>query len=334
MSFSDRFLKLQVLFTALVLVLFVAYKNVHSNSGLPVLGHVNDFSLTSQHNASFSLKDLNGSVWVADFVFTTCSGICPGMSTHMSGISKAYNAYKDVRMVSITVNPENDTPDVLTKYLKKYGANDRWTFLTGTRDQIQKLAVESFKIGDMKEIVFHSSMFVLVDQKARIRGYYDSSDEDRMKMLYADIGALRKELNLPILPSINATLNGLAGILLLFGFMAIKNKQKELHKRFMLSAIIASCVFLMSYLYYHATTHIITRYQGEGMLRMAYFFILTTHTILAAVIVPLILFAVKHALRGNWEGHTRITKWLYPSWVYVSLTGVIVYLMLYVFKPA
>lgn len=334
MSFSNRFIYTQVIFFALAMALFVAYKNAHSDSRLHKLGVVQEFSLTNQNKEQVQLKDLKGNVWIADFVFTTCSGICPGMTAQLSSISKAFENHKDVKMVSISVNPDNDTPEVLKKYASKYKANNRWIFLTGNSQDIQKLAVESFKMGDMKDIVFHSSMFVLVDRKSRIRGYYDSSDETRMAALVHDLKALRQEIDLPVLPTINASLNAIAGILLLFGFIAIRRKDRETHKKFMLSALACSTVFLACYLYYHFSSHIITRYQGEGIWRTIYFIILGTHTPLAALIVPFVLLAFKHALKGDFVKHVRITRWLYPTWMYVSITGVIVYLMLYVFRPA
>ena len=299
-----------------------------------MLSQVNDFALTSQNNSKITLKQLKGSVWVADFVFTACSGICPAMSTHMSKLSKSFEMHNDVHMVSISVNPENDSPDVLNKYSKKYDANDHWIFLTGPRDDIQKLAVESFKIGDMKEIMFHSAMFVLVDRKGRIRGYYDSGDQNRIKDLYTDLSRLRDELDIPLMPSINASLNGLAGIFLLLGFIAIRRKDRQQHKRMMLAAIVSSGLFLSCYLYYHSTTHLLTTYQGNRIWRSIYFFVLSTHTPLAVLILPFIFLAVKYALKGEFDKHVRITKWLYPTWMYVSVTGVLVYLMLYVFKPS
>lgn len=139
-------------------------------------------------------------------------------------------------------------------------------------------------------------------------------------------------MTLPLLPTINASLNGLAGVFLLLGFLAIRQGKKDLHRQLMMAAFASSVFFLCTYLYYHATTHILTRYQGQGMSRVIYFFVLGTHTPLAVVIVPFILMAIRHALRGEFDKHTRITRWLYPMWLYVSLTGVIVYLMLYVLK--
>lgn len=138
-------------------------------------------------------------------------------------------------------------------------------------------------------------------------------------------------MSLPLLPTINASLNGLAGIFLIFGFFAIKSNNKELHKKMMGLAFLSSTLFLCAYLYYHLTTTGITRYHGLGIKRYVYFFILGSHTPLAALIVPFIIMAIRHALKGDFVKHTKITKWLYPTWLYVSVTGVLIYLMLYVF---
>ena len=331
-KFSPRFIVTQILFLGAVITLGVTVA-ARPNPNIPVFGAVADFKLNDQDNKKFTLNDLKNNVWVADFVFTTCSGICPMMSGNMAAIHHIFSKYVDVRMVSISVNPENDTPRALKAYSKKFNANERWIFLTGLRADIQKLAVESFKMGDMKEIIFHSSLFVLVDRKGRIRGYYDGTDPERIEQLKKDLPAVRGELYLPINPTINATLNGLAGIFLFFGFLAIKRKDRETHRKWMMSAFVCSSVFLCSYVYYHATTHILTKYQGAGIWRGIYFFILGTHTPLAVLIVPFIVMAIRHALRGDFVEHTRITRWLYPTWVYVSVTGVLIYLMLYVFKP-
>ena len=99
----------------------------------------------------------------------------------------------------------------------------------------------------------------------------------------------------------------------------------------MIAALVASTLFLVSYITYHALIHGVTRYQGQGLIRIIYFTILLTHTPLAVIIVPFCLVAVYHALKGNFQKHTAITKWLWPVWMYVSLTGVIIYLMLYIF---
>lgn len=138
-------------------------------------------------------------------------------------------------------------------------------------------------------------------------------------------------MNVPFLPTLNACLNLTAGILLFSGWQAIRNKKSAVHKKLMVAALTASFLFLVSYLTYHLTTTGVTRYQGDGLIRGVYFFILLTHTPLAVIIVPSSLWAVYFALRGDFARHVRITKWLLPVWMYVSATGVLIYLMLYIF---
>ncbi len=136
-----------------------------------------------------------------------------------------------------------------------------------------------------------------------------------------------------IFPTINASLNFTAGLLLLCGWLAIKRKDQELHRQYMTAALICSALFLVCYVSYHAMMHgVVTKYQGAGIKKLVYFTILVTHTILAVIIVPFCLRAVWHAKRGDFVRHTRITRWLYPVWMYVSVTGVVIYLMLYIWK--
>ncbi len=136
-----------------------------------------------------------------------------------------------------------------------------------------------------------------------------------------------------ILPTINASLNFLAGILLFCGWLAIRRKNKVLHQRLMAWALVCSTFFLISYVTYHALKKgVVTHYQGTGISRTIYFFILSTHTPLAMIIVPFSLLAVRHALKGEYSRHTKITRWLLPVWMYVSVTGVVIYFMLYVWK--
>ena len=135
------------------------------------------------------------------------------------------------------------------------------------------------------------------------------------------------------LPTLNASLNGLAGIFLILGWWAIKSDKRKLHQKLMMAAFTSSTLFLCSYIYYHLTIHGVTRYQGLGIKRVIYFFILGTHTPLAVIIVPFCIMAIWHALKQNYAKHTRITKWLFPAWLYVSVTGVLIYVMLYLMKP-
>ena len=130
------------------------------------------------------------------------------------------------------------------------------------------------------------------------------------------------------LPALNATLNGLSAIFILTGYVLIRRGQRELHKRCMLTALVTSSLFLVSYVVYHANAGS-RPFPGTGIARPIYFAILITHVILAAVIVPLALLTAVRGLKSQFEKHVRIARWTFPVWVYVSVTGVVIYLMLY-----
>ncbi len=134
------------------------------------------------------------------------------------------------------------------------------------------------------------------------------------------------------LPTLNAFLNATSGFLLVVGYLFIRRKQVTAHKICMLSAFVTSCLFLISYLVlrYYAG---MTRFTGQGWIRPVYFTILTSHTILAVGIVPLALITLSRALRGRFDRHARIARWTLPLWLYVSVTGVLVYWILYRLYP-
>lgn len=130
------------------------------------------------------------------------------------------------------------------------------------------------------------------------------------------------------LPTLNALLNLTSAILVLAGIWFVRRQDVRRHRAMMVAALTASTLFLSSYLYYHYQVGSI-RYQGEGWFRPLYFALLLSHTVLAGVIVPMVLRTVYLAVRGRIEQHRRIARWTYPIWIYVSVTGVLVYLMLY-----
>ena len=130
------------------------------------------------------------------------------------------------------------------------------------------------------------------------------------------------------LPALNAILNATAGVLLSVGYMQIRRGRIEVHKRFMLAALTTSALFLISYVVYHANTGS-RPFPGGGVVRLVYFTILITHVLLAAVILPLALITASRGLRAQYDRHVRIARWTLPLWIYVSVTGVVIYLMLY-----
>jgi putative membrane protein len=127
----------------------------------------------------------------------------------------------------------------------------------------------------------------------------------------------------------NATLNGTSAILLAAGYSAIRSGKIALHKKLMLSAFFVSCAFLVSYVIYHIRIHQVIHFQGQGWIRPVYFTLLSSHTILAIVIVPMIIVTLRRAWLRRFDKHRLIARWTLPLWFYVSVTGVIVYFMVY-----
>lgn len=164
---------------------------------LPMLGSVPDFSLTGYNGQQLTHNDLVGRITVVDFIFTRCAGICPVMTHQMRKLQDAFVQMPDVRFLSITVDPEYDTPEVLRKYAHAAGASPhRWMFLTGDKANIHQLARKGFRLGVEEtggtedEPIIHSSMFVLVDRQGRIRGYYNGLEKEAVERLMGDIKTL------------------------------------------------------------------------------------------------------------------------------------------------
>jgi protein SCO1 len=176
-------------FLALTLLSSCAHK-----PDLPVLGEIPAFQLTDQTGATFaSAQQLQGRVWVADFFFTNCPGPCPRMGSQMLQVQKAFEG-SDLRLASMTVDPERDTPQVLAEYSTHFNAKPGvWYFLTGSKSDLNHLAQNVFKLGAVDGRLEHSTRFVLVDRKARVRGYYLTSEPDAIPRLIADAKMLLAE---------------------------------------------------------------------------------------------------------------------------------------------
>ena len=138
---------------------------------------------------------------------------------------------------------------------------------------------------------------------------------------------------MPMFPPLNASLNALSGVFLLLGYICVRRRNLRAHRFFMLSACATSVLFLCSYLTYHFFAGS-TRFLGTGTVRTIYFAILISHTILAVVVVPLAIGSVWNGLRDHVETHRRISRWTFPIWMYVSVTGVLVYFFLYQWFPS
>ena len=161
-------------------------------------GTVPSFQLTNQNGQPFGSAQLVGKIWIADFVYTTCPGPCPMISSRMSELQKPLEK-TDVHLVSFSVDPEKDTPEVLRGYAEKLQAEpERWDFLTGPKSAIYQLSHDGFKLavsdgGDAQGVPVHSTRMVLVDRHGQIRGYYDAAESDAMTKLLADTNHVLRE---------------------------------------------------------------------------------------------------------------------------------------------
>ena len=161
---------------------------------LPTLGQIPQFDLVSSTGQPFDSHILDRHIWVANFIYTTCDGPCPMMSHQMRGIQNSTALTPDVKLVSFTVDPVHDTPDVLARYAQFFKADGtRWYFLTGEMSRLNDLGLKSFKLNGVNGDLSHSTRFILVDPHRQIRGFYISSDDDFPKRLLHDIRQLQAE---------------------------------------------------------------------------------------------------------------------------------------------
>jgi len=166
---------------------------------LPEMMPIGQFSLTAQDGRTIGSADLRGKVYVADFIFTSCPSICPVMSTQMANLHRRIDE-ADVRFVSITVDPERDTPEVLREYAARYRADSRWHFLTGEPTEVRRTIERAFRlpVGEREEIaggrydIMHGARFVLIDRRGILRGLYET-DADGLERLERDVGRLLEE---------------------------------------------------------------------------------------------------------------------------------------------
>ncbi len=181
-------LGLTLILLAMAFVLMQLQSAPGAKGGLPIYGVVADFALTNQSGKAVGLADLKGKVWIADIIFTRCAGPCPTMTRNMKVLQDRLAAPENVKLVTLTTDPEFDTPAVLARYAERFGAQpDRWLFLTGAKRQIAALAVDSLKFtslekspaerADPKDLFIHSTIFILVDKQARVRGIFETTGE-------------------------------------------------------------------------------------------------------------------------------------------------------------
>ena len=257
-----------------------------------------------------------------------------------------------VLLVSLSVDPEHDTPQVLEEYARRYGAlPDRWWFLTGARSLIYDLIQRKFKLSVMPnpdrapdgggEAIAHSDRLALVEH-GRVIGLFDSNDPSALEALISRARRSAIPGWVRALPTVNASLNALCACLLVLGWSLIRGSPADGarglastipacagHRLCMVLAVLTSAVFLVCYLVYHYQAGSVS-FRGSGSSRLVYFTILISHTVLATFgVVPLVLLTLLRALRGDFARHRSIAALTFPIWLYVSITGVVIYLMLY-----
>jgi cytochrome oxidase Cu insertion factor (SCO1/SenC/PrrC family) len=167
--------------------------------GLNNYGAVPAFTLLERSGQSATLADMRGKVWIADFIYTTCTDTCPMQSATMARLQEKFRDQTDLRFVSFSVDPERDTPEALARYADRFKASaNRWLFLTGGKEQIARLVQEGFRLSaatvteaaSKEAVILHSPRFVLMDRQSQIRGYYDSRDNAALERLNKDVASL------------------------------------------------------------------------------------------------------------------------------------------------
>jgi protein SCO1/2/putative membrane protein len=300
---------------------------------LPVFNTVGEFSLIDQRGQTISNTSLRGKVWIASFIFTRCSGTCISIANSVHDLEKMLPT--DIELVSFSMDPEYDKGEVLTKYASDRNLeNPRWHFLTGNKEQIVRATRDDFRMAivdanaNTREPIIHSSHLALIDRDGRIRGMYSGTDDEGVQKVAHDAQLLDGALTVKSLPAVNATINGICTIVLLAGYTMIRQKRIVAHQICMIAAGALSALFLGCYLYYHAHVgHV--EFKGQGVIRPVYLGILLTHVLLAFSIAVLVPLTFARALRNDLERHRKIARITFPIWLYVSVTGVVVYLMLY-----
>jgi protein SCO1/2/putative membrane protein len=304
---------------------------------------VGPFTLTERagEKTKVTREDLLGKVWVAHFFFTTCPGPCTKTRPAMIELQKRFAGKPDVRLVSITVDSSHETLGQLRDYADQCGADpEQWLFLTGDEAEVHRVIRESFFQGvdrdpkkDPGQDITHSQALLVIDRDGVIDGYADGTRPDSADVIarhVREVASRRYRL-----PAVNAGLNTLCTLLLVAGYVAIRRRAERVHIACMVAALVTSAVFLTCYLYFHFA--ILggepTRFRGVGGVRTAYFAILLTHTVLAIVVAPLALYVAYLGWRDRRPRHVRVARWTLPIWLYVSVTGVVVYVLLYQLYP-
>jgi protein SCO1/2 len=173
------------------------FRMQHQTPPLPVLGQVPDFALVERSGESVTLASLRGKVWLADFVYSTCPGPCPAITTNVAALQgDALAIGPDVRLVSFSIDPAKDTPEVLRKYAEAYGATDRWLFLTGDPAKVETLVTKGFMISIARpegQPIIHGTHLALIDRSGRIRAFFEGTNAEQRPKILAALRQIARE---------------------------------------------------------------------------------------------------------------------------------------------
>ena len=299
---------------------------------LPVFGQIPGFELIDETGRPFDGKSLEGKVWVADFIFTTCSGPCPRMSSLMRQVQQASSAMPDVKLVSFTVDPERDTPAALAQYAARYHAQpERWHFLTGPREALDRLTRDAFKLGNVDGQLVHSTRLVLLigqGQNSRLLQHVGRQPGGPTGARHQARPSGDIMIGIRDLPAINATLNATAAVLLVWGYILIRRQSIAAHRKVMLAAFATSTRFplLLPDLPLQRRLGPFPRNRRDPDR-------LPVHPGDAHRASGRSPAAGDHHAEPRPASEVRppqeIARWTLPVWLYVSVTGVVVYWMLY-----
>lgn len=324
---------------------------------------VPDFAFEDSRGGTLTRADLAGRTWIGVPFFLECTGPCPSITRDIARRLYPELEGTDVLLVSFSLDPERDTRETLDIYAAGLGIDrDRWLFVSAPKEtDMHDFVRLGLRVPVQRdptaaaagEAITHGTRMPVVDGDGRIAGFYELADptlagEDPLGLeeaeallgarfaLIADRARAVAAGPSPI-PLVNACLNGAATVLLLLGIVAIKGGARRRHEVLMKLAFVVSAAFLACYLYYHFAVLPITggptRFNGEGVGKVLYLLMLASHVILAVANLPMVLRTFWLAHREDWERHRRLARWTFPIWLYVSVTGVLVYLVLYRFNP-
>ena len=349
---------------ALLALLVACSREPQASAGLALapydetrLGEVPDFRFLERSGREVSRAELAGRPWIASLFFSACAGPCPRLNGDIRRRLHDQLEGTGIPIVSFSVDPVRDDVPRLAEYADSFGADpERWLFLTGPEVEVHEFVTGALKLPvavppppegqsetenerlTRRLEITHSTRLVAVDAEGRIAGYYsgggegDAESSASAPAFDALLARVRVLAGLPpsesILPTVDAALNALASVLLIAGWIAIRRGHRKRHAALMRSAVVVSAAFLVVYLTYHATS-IETRFRGSGTWRVLYLVMLASHVVLAVATLPLVLRTLWLAHRQDFERHRRWARVTLPIWLYVSVTGVLVYLALY-----